>query len=188
MAALGGGGHPVGFIRRMSSVFRARAQQTLERYEDPRETLDYFYERQLESLQKRRRKVADLQTVRKTAELQLQQLEEQSRKLDSQLTLAREQDREELVRDLETRQSQLDARLRDMARHYAQLRDQVQRLLNETEQMTTRITAFRLEKERYKAIYGLREAGNESSQQSPRAERLVPAGAGAITDLLQIDR
>src|SRR6266487_2604712 len=62
----------MGLMKRFSMIFKAKASKTLDRYEDPRETLDYSYERQLEMLQKMRRGVADVATSRKRIELQLQ--------------------------------------------------------------------------------------------------------------------
>ena len=42
----------MGLMKRFSMIFKSKASKTLDRYEDPRETLDYSYERTLEMLQK----------------------------------------------------------------------------------------------------------------------------------------
>ena len=65
-------------MKRISMIFRAKANKALDRTEDPRETLDYSYQKQLELLQKVRRGVADVATSRKRLELQLNQLEQQA--------------------------------------------------------------------------------------------------------------
>ena len=44
----------------MGAIFNAKANKALDRAEDPRETLDYSYQKQLEMLQKVRRGVADV--------------------------------------------------------------------------------------------------------------------------------
>ena len=49
-----------GIFQRMSLIFRAKTDKALDKFEDPRETLDYSYQRQLELLQKVRRGVADV--------------------------------------------------------------------------------------------------------------------------------
>lgn len=54
-----------GFFERLRLVFSAKADKALDRYEDPRETLDYSYQKQPELLQKVRRGVADVATSRK---------------------------------------------------------------------------------------------------------------------------
>lgn len=71
-------------MKRMGMIFRAKANKALDRAEDPRETLDYSYQKQLELLQKVRRGVADVATSRKRLELQLNQLQGQSAKLEDQ--------------------------------------------------------------------------------------------------------
>ena len=58
-------------MKRISLIFHAKADKALDRAEDPRETLDYSYKRQLELLQKVRRGVADVATSRKRVELQV---------------------------------------------------------------------------------------------------------------------
>ena len=45
-------------MKRLSLIFRAKANKALDRAEDPRETLDYSYERTLEMLQKMRMQLA----------------------------------------------------------------------------------------------------------------------------------
>ena len=60
--------------QRISLIFRSKANKALDRAEDPRETLDYSYQRQLDLLAKVRRGVADVATSRKRVELQVNQL------------------------------------------------------------------------------------------------------------------
>src|SRR5881396_3091133 len=71
----------MGVMKRVSLVFKAKANKALDKMEDPRETLDYSYQRQLELLTKVRRGVADVATSRKRVELQVNQLQGQSDKL-----------------------------------------------------------------------------------------------------------
>ena len=93
----------MGLMQRFSTIFKAKASKTLDRYEDPRETLDYSYERTLEMLQKMRRAVADVATSRKRIELQAQQLQQSATKLEGQARQAMGQGREELAREALTR-------------------------------------------------------------------------------------
>ena len=74
----------MGIWQRMTLIFRSKANKVLDRAEDPRETLDYSYQRQVELLSKVRRGVADVATSRKRVELQVNQLEQQSTKLQGQ--------------------------------------------------------------------------------------------------------
>ena len=76
-------------MKRISMIFRAKANKALDKAEDPRETLDYSYQRQVEMLTKVRRGVADVATSRKRVELQMNQLEAQGGKLTDQASRVR---------------------------------------------------------------------------------------------------
>ena len=86
-------------MKRFSMIFRSKANAAMDRAEDPRETLDYSYQRQLELLSKVRRGVADVATSRKRVELQVKQLEQQADKLQQQAQKAITMDREDLARE-----------------------------------------------------------------------------------------
>src|SRR6185503_11826388 len=94
-----------GVMKRISMIFRAKANKALDRAEDPRETLDYSYQRQVEMLTKVRRGVADVATSRKRVELQMNQLQAQSDKLTAQAEKALGMGREDLAREALTRKS-----------------------------------------------------------------------------------
>jgi transitional endoplasmic reticulum ATPase len=73
-----------GLMSRFSMMVKAKFSALLNRAENPRETLDYSYERQLQSLQDVKRGVADVVTAKKRLQLQTQQLEQNLVKLDGQ--------------------------------------------------------------------------------------------------------
>ena len=50
----------MGLWQRFTLIFKSKANKALNKAEDPREVLDYSYEKQLELLQKVRRGVADV--------------------------------------------------------------------------------------------------------------------------------
>ena len=98
-------------MKRISLIFRAKADKALDRAEDPRETLDYSYKRQLELLTKVRRGVADVATSRKRVELQVAQLNQSADKLTQQAQKALSVGREDLAREALTRKSALAGQL-----------------------------------------------------------------------------
>jgi len=77
-----------GVWERTKNIFQAKANKVLDKHEDPRESLDLSYEKQLDSLQKVRRSVADVATARKRIELQATQLQKQADKLQDQAKAA----------------------------------------------------------------------------------------------------
>ena len=94
-------------MKRISLIFRSKANKALDRAEDPRETLDYSYQRQLDLLSKVRRGVADVATSRKRVELQVAQLEQSAAKLQAQAEKSLTMNREDLAREALTRKSAL---------------------------------------------------------------------------------
>ena len=74
----------MGVMKRMSMIFRSKANRVLDKAEDPRETLDYSYQEAAGAAAEVRRGVADVATSRKRIELQPQQLQAQADKLEDQ--------------------------------------------------------------------------------------------------------
>ena len=87
-----------GLISRASAITKAKVSKLLDRAEDPGETLDYSYEKQLELLQNVKRGLADVVTAKKRLQLQQAQLEQSVVKLDGQAHQAVAANREDLAR------------------------------------------------------------------------------------------
>jgi phage shock protein A len=145
-------------MKRMAMIFKAKANKAVDRMEDPRETLDYSYQRQLELLQKVRRGVADVATSRKRLELQINQLEQQSDKLESQGRQALAAGREDLAREALTRRSGVHQQLADLQGQYANLQAEEEKLTTASQRLQAKIEAFRTKKETIKATYTAAEA------------------------------
>jgi len=101
----------MGVMKRLSEIFQAKSNKLLDKAEDPRETLDLSYQKQLESLQKVRRSVADVTTAKKRIELQAKQLQSQADKLQQQAKSALTQGNEPLARVSGVSESMSDAGL-----------------------------------------------------------------------------
>ena len=78
-----------GMMNRASTIVKAKINKLLNRAEDPGETLDYSYEKQLELLQNVKRGVADVVTSKKRLEMQTSTLEQSVLKLDGQDVMIR---------------------------------------------------------------------------------------------------
>jgi phage shock protein A len=126
--------------------------------EDPRETLDYSYQRQLELLTKVRRGVADVATSRKRVELQMNQLNQQSNKLQDQARKALSMGREDLAREALTRRSSAQSQLNDLQAQYTQLQGEEEKLTIASQRLQSSVDAFRTRKETIKATYTAAEA------------------------------
>lgn len=148
----------MGLWQRFTLIFKSKASRVLDSAEDPRETLDYSYEKQLELLQKVRRGVADVATSRKRLELQIQGLDKQGAKLQDQARAALAAGREDLAREALTRRSGLQQQIADMQEQLASLQEQEEKLSAAAQQLQARVEAFRTKKETIKATYSAAEA------------------------------
>jgi phage shock protein A len=147
-----------GIFQRISMIFRAKNDKSLDKLEDPRQTLDYSYQRQLELLQKVRRGVADVATSRKRIELQANQLNTQADKLTMQAQRALEVGREDLAREALTRRSGIQQQLSDLQVQHAQLQSEEEKLTRASQRLQAKVDAFRTRKETIKATYSAAEA------------------------------
>src|ERR1700685_3539938 len=138
-------------MKRLTSIVQAKTNKVLDRVEDPRETLDLSYEKQLEQLQQVRKGVADVATARKRIELQASQLQAQAKQ-------ALSQNREDLAREALSRRAGIADQLEQLRVQHEQLQAQEEKLVTTTQQLQTRVEAFRSQKETLKASYTAAEA------------------------------
>jgi phage shock protein A len=139
-------------------IFKAKANKALDRMEDPRETLDYSYQRQLEMLTQVRRGVADVATSRKRVELQMNQLRQNQNKLQGQAKQALGAGREDLAREALGRKAALDSQLNDLESQYQSLQADEEKLTMASQRLQAKVEAFRMQKETIKATYTAAEA------------------------------
>ncbi len=190
-----------GFFKRLTGIFQAKANRVLDKAEDPRQTLDLSYEKQLDSLQKVRRSVADVATARKRIELQAAQLQKQADKLQEQAKAALSQGDENLAREALTRRAALGEQLADLKTQHDQVAEQEDRLIDTSQRLQAQVEQFRTKKETLKATYtaaqaqtkvgeavsGISSSMGDAGQAMQRAQDKIEsmqARAGAIDELL----
>ena len=147
-----------GLMNRASTVVKAKISKLLDRAEDPGETLDYSYEKQLELLQNVKRGVADVVTAKKRLELQTTQLEQSVVKLDQQARQALQAGREDLAREALQRKTVVQQQLQGLDQQVQGLQSQQEKLVASEKQLSARIEAFRSQKEVIKAQYSAADA------------------------------
>jgi phage shock protein A len=190
-----------GTWKRITGIFQAKANKVLDKAEDPRDTLDLSYEKQLEQLQKVRRGVADVATARKRIELQAQGLQKQADKLQGQAKAALAQGNEDLAREALSRRAALGEQLGELKVQHEQISEQEQKLIDTSQQLQTRVERFRTQKETLKASYtaaqaqtkvgeavsGISDSMGSAGQAMQRAQDKIAgmqARAGALDELL----
>ncbi|MGH3130591.1 MAG: PspA/IM30 family protein [Gaiellaceae bacterium] len=147
-----------GLMSRASTVVKAKFSKLLDRAEDPNETLDYSYEKQLQLLQNVKRGVADVVTSKKRLQLQTEQLEGSVVKLETQARQALSKGREDLARAALERKSAVQQQLQGLDQQVQQLEGQQDKLVASEKQLSAKIEAFRSQKEVIKAQYSAAEA------------------------------
>jgi phage shock protein A len=148
----------VGVFKRMGEVFQAKTNKVLDKVEDPRETLDLAYQKQVEQLTKVKRSVADVATARKRIEIQAQQLKDQADKLQGQAKAALEQGNEPLAREALSRREAIATQLSGLETQHAQIAEQEAHLIETSHKLEASIEQFRTQKETVKATYTAAEA------------------------------
>src|SRR4051794_25889990 len=108
----------------MSTVIKAKVSRLLDRAEDPSETLDYGYQKQVELLQNVKKGIADVVTSKKRLQMQTEKLQQQVVKLDTQARQALAQGREDLARTALERKTLAQTELQSLDQQIAQLEQQ----------------------------------------------------------------
>ena len=143
---------------RFSTMIKAKVSRLLDRAEDPGETLDYSYNKQLELLQNVKKGIAEVVTSKKRLQMQQDKLKQQVVKLDTQARQAVAANREDLARMALERKQLAQGELQSLDQQIAELADQQERLTASEQKLRTKIEAFRTRKEVVKAQYSAAEA------------------------------
>ncbi len=192
----------MGVLSRMSTVIKVKMNRILDNAEDPRETLDYSYEKQMEMLRNVKRGVVEMVTTKRRLELQATKVGENIAKLDSQARQALSAGREDLARiALERKQAGI-AELQGLDQQIGGLELEQEKLTAAEQRLQTKVQAFRTKKEIIKAQYnaaqaqvrigsalsGISEEMGDISISIERAENkteTLRAKAGAINELAE---
>src|SRR5437588_9765302 len=143
---------------RFSTVVKAKISRLLDRAEDPAETLDYGYQKQVELLQNVKKGIADVVTSKKRLQMQSEKLQQSIVKLDTQARQALAQGREDLARTALERKNVAQSELQGLDQQVAELEQQQEKLTDNEKQLREKVEAFRTKKEVIKAQYSASEA------------------------------
>jgi len=154
----------VGLLNRMGTVVKAKMSKLIDAAEDPRETLDYSYEKQLELLQNVKRGVADVATSKKRIQLQRAKLQQNADTLEKQAREAVRADREDLARLALERKNAIDSQIAALDQEIAGLEAEQQKLVDAERRLSTKVEVFRTRKETIKAQYSAAEAQSTISE------------------------
>jgi phage shock protein A len=147
-----------GIAGRFSTLIKAKINKLLDRAEDPGETLEYSYQKQMEMLQNVKKGIADVVTAKKRLQLQEQKLQQQVVKLDTQARQALAAGKEDLARTALERKQFAQTELQSLDQQIGELEKQQQQLIDREASLRSKVDQFRTKKEVIKAQYSAAEA------------------------------
>ncbi len=191
----------MGMFSRMSTIVKSKMNRILDSAEDPGETLDYSYEKQLEMLQNVKRGVVEMVTAKRRIQQQASKVQENVARLERQARQALDADREDLARLALQRKQNAVIELQGLDEQIAGMEMEQEKLTLAERRLQAKVDAFRNKKEIIKAQYsaaqaqvrigaalsGISEEMGDISLAVERAENKTDqmrAKAGAIDELV----
>ena len=148
----------LGLTNRLSTVIKQKVNQLLDRYEDPRQALDYSHVKQTEMLNKLRRDIAEVITSKKRLEMQKAKLWDNIRTLYEQAHRSIEVEREDLAKlALERKNSNL-LQVQGLEKQIAEMQNEQEKLEQTEKRLSAKVEEFKSKKEVIKAQYSAAEA------------------------------
>ena len=148
----------MGFTNRITTLLKQKVNTLLDKYEDPKEALDYSYQNQIETMNRLRRSIAEVVTAKTRLQMQKTKLTDNIRTLDTQSRQAIEQDREDLAKLALERKNANLLQLQDLDKQITDMQMQQDKLEQTEKRLSTKVEEFRSKKEVIKAQYTAAEA------------------------------
>ena len=148
----------MGMLSRMSTIVKSKMNRILDNAEDPRETLDYSYEKQLEMLRNVKRGVVEMVAAKRQIVQQADKVRENVARLERQAEQAVDAGREDLALMALERKSTSLLELEGLESQIAGMEEEQEKLTQAEARLSAKVTAFRSKKEVIKAQYTAAQA------------------------------
>ena len=143
----------MGLTNRITTLLKQKVNTLLDKYEDPKEALDYSYQNQIETMNKLRRSIAEVVTAKTRLQMQKTKLVENIRTLDEESRRAIDQDREDLAKLALERKNANMLQLQNLDKQIVDMQTQQDKLEQTEKRLSTKVEEFRSKKEVIKAQY-----------------------------------
>lgn len=140
-------------FERLKNLFTQKATAAMDRAEDPREALELAYQKQLAQVQLVRRSVADVLTSQKRLEIEANQAAAAEQRLRTQAGDAVRRGSDDEARRLLLRAAASRSQVERLQSGVGDIREQVNSLEDLLAQLSSRVDAFRAQKEAARAQY-----------------------------------
>jgi phage shock protein A len=148
----------LGLTNRFTTLVKQKVNVLLNKFENPKEALDYSYTKQNELLNHLRRNIAEVITAKKRLEMQKIKLMDNSRTLDEQASRAVDSGRDDLAKLALERKNANVLQLQQLAKQIADMKVEQDKLEQTEKRLSTKVEEFRSKKEVIKAQYTAAEA------------------------------
>jgi phage shock protein A len=148
----------LGILERLSTIFKAKANKVVDGLEDPREILDYSFEKQGELINRLRRDIVSVVTAKKQLELQKAKLVASVSTLEQQARGALKSNREDLARLALERKNTIQLQIQNLDKQIAEIQAEQTKLEDSERRLSTKVEEFKTRKEIIKAQYSSAEA------------------------------
>ena len=173
---------------RLSILIKAKLSRLFDRVEDPRETLDYGYERQTEQLTGLRNAILELVTAKKRLERRAEHRRADLARLDAGARRALELGNEELAQLALARKQTIAAELIQLVGQVSDLEAQQAKMVASERATRGKLERFRAQKEVVKATYSAAQAQLAASESAAElSAQLADIGSATRRTQDQID-
>lgn len=148
----------MGLLNRFSSIIKQKVNTLLDKFEDPREALDYSYEKQLDMLNNLRRSIVEITASRKRLEMQKAKLWDNTHLLDDQARRALDANREDLARLALERKNANLLNLQSLDKQIVDMQEEEQKIIETEKRLSAKAEEFKTRKEVMKAQFSAEEA------------------------------
>jgi phage shock protein A len=148
----------MGMLSRMSTIVKSKMNRILDNAEDPRETLDYSYEKQLEMLRNVKRGVVEVVAAKRQIQQQADKVRENVARLERQAEQAVDAGREDLALLALERKHTAMQELEGLDQQIAGMEQEQEKLTQAEQRLSAKVSAFRSKKEVIKAQYNAAQA------------------------------
>jgi phage shock protein A len=142
----------------MSTIVKSKMSRILDSAENPSESLDYSYEKQMEMLRNVKRGVVEMVTAKRRLQMQAAKVQESVARLDTQARQAMEAGREDLARLALQRKQMALGELEGLDGQIAGMELEQEKLTSAEARLQAKVNAFRTRKEVIKAQYSAAQA------------------------------
>ena len=148
----------MGMLSRMSTIVKSKMNRILDNAEDPRETLDYSYEKQLEMLRNVKRGVVEMVAAKRQIVQQADKVRDNIARLERQAEQAVDAGREDLALMALERKNTAILELEGLDQQIAGMEEEQEKLTQAEARLSAKVAAFRSKKEVIKAQYTAAQA------------------------------